>query len=225
MANNNVRGSVKRPVMEAAGDFLSKYRLVFLLIIGGLIIAALAIGGANYFIGQSNAKGIAAIEEISYTLGKAPAEDIETAVTDALAQLDNYTSGKGVVGTRANLLKAELFFRDKKYEDARAAWVNAAEAQKKAYTAPIAWYNAAVCSEELGDTASAISQYEKAIAFEDFALKTHAIFNLARIKDESADYEGAAGHYQTLSDTYPDDSWTKLAMSRLIMLRAEGKIQ
>jgi tetratricopeptide (TPR) repeat protein len=217
--------SAKRPISETVGDFLSKYRLLFLLIIGALIVAALAIGAANYFITQSNAKGIAAIDEISYTLGKASGEDVEAAVTAALVQLGDYTSGKGVVGTRANLLKADLLFRAKNYEEARSAWVRAAETQKKVYTAPISWYNAAVCSEELGDTASAISQYETAIAFDDFALKTHAIFNLARIKDESGDYTGASVQYQTLVDTYPDDSWANLAMSRLIALRAEGKIQ
>ena len=228
MANNNsrvVREMSKRPLPEAVGGFLGKYRLVFLIIIGALIAAALAIGLVSYFITQSNAKGIAAIEEISYKLGKTPSGEIGTAVEDALASLDEYTSAKGVVGTRANLLKAELFFRDKKYEDARSAWIAAAETQKKAYTAPVAWYNAAVCSEELGDTASAVSQYEAAIAFDDFALKTHAIFSLARIKDESGDYAGAAARYQELGDTYPDDSWTKLATSRLITLRAEGKIQ
>jgi tetratricopeptide (TPR) repeat protein len=228
MANNNSRDAhevSKRSLPEEVGGFLSKYRLVFLMIIGALIVAALAIGLVNYFITQSNAKGIAAIEEISYKLGKTPSGEIGTAVEEALASLDEYTSAKGVVGTRANLLKAELFFRDKKYEDARSAWLVAAETQKKAYTAPIAWYNAAVCSEELGDTAAAISQYETAIAFEDFALVTHAIFSLARIKDEAGDYTGAAEQYQKLSDTYPDDSWTKPATSRLIALRTEGKIQ
>jgi tetratricopeptide (TPR) repeat protein len=228
MANNNIRDareSAKRSIPEVVGNFLSKYRVLFLSIIGGFIVAALAIGFVSYFVTQSHAKGLAAIEEISYRLEKAPKEELETAVAEALTSLDKYTSGKSVVGTRANLLKAELLFRDKKYEDARTAWITAAETQKKSYTAPVAWYNAAVCSEELGDTASAISQYETAIAFDDFALKTHAIFSLARVKDESGDYAGAVAQYQTLGDTYPDDSWTKLATSRLIALRAEGKIQ
>jgi tetratricopeptide (TPR) repeat protein len=228
MANiniRNVREETKHSIPETVTGFLSKYRLLFLMIIGGLIAAALAIGLVSYFVTQSHAKGLAAIEEIAYRLEKTPKEELETAVAEALASLDNYTTGKSVVSTRANLLKAELYFRDKKYEDARSAWITAAETQKTVYTAPVAWYNAAVCSEELGDTASAISQYEAAIAFEDFALKTHAIFSLARIKDESADYAGAAVHYQELGDTYTDDSWAKLAKSRLIALRAEGKIQ
>jgi TolA-binding protein len=228
MANNNIRDvreEAKRSIPEVVGGFLSKYRVLLLLIIGGLIVAALAIGFVSYFVTQSHAKGLAAIEEISYRLEKTPKEELDAAVADAFTSLEKYTSGTSVVGTRANLLKAELYFRDKKYEDARSAWISAAEMQKKAYTAPIAWYNAAVCSEELGDTASAVSQYEAAIAFDDFALKTHAIFSLARIKDESGDYAGAAARYQELGDTYPDDSWTKLATSRLITLRAEGKIQ
>jgi tetratricopeptide (TPR) repeat protein len=76
----------------------------------------------------------------------------------------------------------------------------------------------------LGDTESAISQYEAAIGFNDFALKTHAIFSLGRINDESGNYVLASRQYQTLVDTYPSDSWTNLAQSRLIALRAEGKI-
>jgi tetratricopeptide (TPR) repeat protein len=215
----------KKSFAEAAGAFLGKYRILFLSVIGGLIVAALAIGIVNYIITKSHAKGLAAVEEIAYTLENTDADGLGAAVAVALASLEDYADGTSVVAVRANLLKADLFFRDKKYEDARIAWIAAAEAQKKAYTAPIGWYNAAVCSEELGDIESAAAYYEKAVTFENFALKTHTLFSLGRIKDESGDYTGAAEQYQKLQDTYPDDAWASLAMSRLIALRAEGKIQ
>ncbi|MDR3284281.1 MAG: tetratricopeptide repeat protein [Treponema sp.] len=215
----------KKSFSEAAGAFLGKYRIVILSAIGGLLVAALAIGIVNYVITQSHARGLEAVEEIAYTLENTEADKLDAAVTGALSSLEEYADGKSVVAVRANLLKADLFFRDKKYEEARVAWIAASEAQKKAYTAPTGWYNAAVCSEELGDIESAAAYYEKAAAFENFALKTHTLFSLGRIKDASGDYTGAAAQYQKLQDAYPDDSWTSLAISRLIALRAEGKIQ
>ena len=86
------------------------------------------------------------------------------------------------------------------------------------------WYNAAVCYEELGDTASAITYFQKAADTVGFGLASRALFNIGRIKDTAGDYEGAVTVYQQLNDAYPSDSWASLAMSRIIALRAEGKV-
>ena len=123
------------------------------------------------------------------------------------------------------MLEAELAFETKDYKRARAAWLAVVKAGKKSYTAPLAYYNAAVCSEELGDVDSAIQYYQKAGDFEDFLLVAHSLFSLGRVKETKQDFKGAAVVYQKIVDKYPSDKWSDLAKSRLIALKADGKTE
>jgi tetratricopeptide (TPR) repeat protein len=123
------------------------------------------------------------------------------------------------------MLKADLLYRDKKYLDASSAWVAAAEADLKAYTAPTCYLNAAVAAEEHDDRASAITYYEKAASYDDYPLLTRTLFNLGRVKDENSDFTGAAEAYRKLIDGHGDDSWANIAKSRLLQLQAEGKVE
>jgi tetratricopeptide (TPR) repeat protein len=150
---------------------------------------------------------------------------IDAAVTQALADLEAYTGGKGVIAVRANMLKAELLYRDKKYAEASSAWVAAAEADTKAYTAPTSYLNAGGAAEERDDRASAISYYEKVVSYGDYPLLTRALFNLGRVKDENSDFTGAAEAYRKLVDEHAEDSWANIAKSRLLQLQAEGKVE
>jgi tetratricopeptide (TPR) repeat protein len=204
--------------------FLIKYRIILLSVIGALFFAALVSGIVFAVTSSIHKKGLEALDNITTTL-TASSEEYEQAAIDALARLETLVTSGGIVGARANMLAAEIHFKDKNWTDARNAWLKAADLRKSSYLAPLALYNAAVCSEELGEPDAALQYFEKAAAARDFALKGHALFNAGRIKDAQGDYEGAAKSYTELTDTYADDSWANLAMSRLIALRAEGKIQ
>jgi tetratricopeptide (TPR) repeat protein len=203
--------------------FLLAHRAAILLLTGIIIIGAIG-AGVFFAVSESITKnGLEQLDEISLSLtgGDGYAGREET----ALSRLDALTAKKGIVGARANMLLAEIHFNGKRYADSRGAWLKAAECRPASYIAPLSWYNAAVCSEELEDADEAFAYYEKAGAQKDFALKTHALFNAGRVKDEKADYEGAGAKYQELNDNHAGDSLANLAMSRLITLRAEGKIQ
>ncbi|MDR3312352.1 MAG: hypothetical protein LBS64_04385 [Spirochaetaceae bacterium] len=207
---------------QAAGNVIIKHRMIFLAVIGALLVSAIAIGLVNWIGTRSRERGLSAVEDISWAVQKA--DSLDSAVQKALSDLDAWTGKKGIVGVRANMLKAELLFRDKKYDEARLSWNAAAEAEPKAYTAPLAWLNAGVASEELDDRDGAAGYYQKAAAYADFPLLTRTMFNLGRVLDEAEKYTEAAAQYQKLSDTYGDDPWASLAMSRILALRVEGKI-
>ena len=51
------------------------------------------------------------------------------------------------------------------------------------------------------------------------------MFSYGRILEAKADYAKAAAAYTELNDNFPSDSWAKLAKSRLISLKNEGKIE
>jgi TPR repeat-containing protein TP_0282 len=131
----------------------------------------------------------------------------------------------GVARTRAAMFAADIAFADKNWEESRTYWLMAAKAQSKAYTAPICFYNAAVCSEEAGDLDAAVSYFNTAAENKDFPLVPHALFNAGRIEESRGNYAQAAALYEKLNASHSGTDWANLGKSRIIALRASGKIQ
>ena len=141
-------------------------------------------------------------------------------LTDVLAIAD--ANAKNSVGIRAYMLAAEIQFANKDYANAAASWENAANANLKVYTAPLSFYNAAVCYEELGNYDAAIASLKKTIESDDFALKAKAIFNLGRLEETIGNYAAAADAYNDIVTNYPELEKFNLAKSRLIYLKEQG---
>ena len=156
-------------------------------------------------------------EEASLPAAKTEALEKITALADK--------NSSNIVGLRAQMAAADIYFSNENWSEARDAWLKAATIDEKAYTASVCYYNAAVCSEELNDTDSAITYYEKALAGEYCEFDTHILFSLGRLLESKSDFAGAAEKYNELKNSYPNDPWTDLAQSRLIALQSENKIQ
>lgn len=206
-----------------------------------VLLAVIVVSNVNV---SATKNGIEQIESITYALTKNSddssssgdselSEDEQKAKkeeeklarqTTALEQLSSLSSKSGIVGVRANMLVADIKFDQKKYDEARDAYVKAAEG-KKAYTRALNYFNAAVCSEELGDDDSAEKYYKAASDDSDFVLIDHALFSLGRVYEAKSDFENAKSAYEKLNDLHPATSWGQLAKSRLIALKADGKIQ
>ena len=219
----------KRTASDVLGDFILKNRKVLLGFCSLVVIAAIVVV-AVVAVGEKNAKtGLEKIDLISYELTNKSSDLDDAAIASrqdtALKALSGYTEKSGIVGVRANMLAAELYFQKKDYSAASSAWLSAAAKGKKSYTAPLAYFNAAVCFEELGDLDKAIENYKAASEAEDFFEVAHAKFSLARVQEAKQDYSAAAASYQSLVDDYPSDSWAKLAKSRIIELKNSGKAQ
>ena len=122
------------------------------------------------------------------------------------------------------MLCAELTFRQEKYEDSANYWKEVAAKAKKSYLAPLANFNLAVCYENLGNADAALENYKLAADNEEFVMRAHAIFSYGRILEVKGDYTAAAAAYNDLNDKFAGDNWAKLAKSRLISLKNEGKI-
>jgi len=59
----------------------------------------------------------------------------------------------------------------------------------------------------------------------DFPLASHARFSEARTYETLGDYKKASEAYTKLTANALGDAWTNLAETRLIALKAEGKIE
>lgn len=213
---------------EKIDSFVTKNRKTILITGLIVIIAAIVVCITVAVVDNLKIKNIAAVDAIEYSLTKDSSDIEDYAVTtrldEAITAVTPYLKKGGIAGVRANMLAADVYFQKKDYENSRTCWLAAAEKGKKVYTAAICYYNAAVCSEELNDLANAASYYETASKGEEFLLVTHCLFNIGRVKEAQNDAEGASEAYQKLVEKYPSDQWTSLAQSRIIALKAEGKI-
>ena len=209
--------------------FIEKNKKAFIAI---LIVLVCCLIGYIVFasVAKSNkAKNLQALDEISYELTSKSSDledsEIEARIATALEKAAPLAKKGGIAGARANMFCAELTFRQEKYEESANYWKDAAAKAKKSYIAPIAYFNLAVCYENLGKTDSALENYKLAADNKDFVMKTHAKFSYARILESKGDYAAASEAYKDLTDNFPSDSWANLAKSRLISLKNEGKIE
>ena len=208
--------------------FMTRHRKPIL--ITALLVVLAAIGVCVYvgIVDSQRKSALAQIDKIEYDytnkFDSLTEEEIVARQNSTLEALAPYTGKKGVVGVRANMLAADINFAKKDYVNSKDFWIAAAEADLKSYTSPICYYNAGVCYEETGDNQSASLYYQKAVDNEKFLLDARALMGIARTKENSGDYSGAAEIYQKLIDDYGTDDWTDLAQSRLLQLQIDGKV-
>ena len=214
---------------EKLDSFLTRNRKPMLTIALIVVVAVIVAAACVVITAKNTEKGLAKVDAITYALtqnASALEGDALTARQDeALKQLADYTGKGGIVGVRANMLAGDVYFQKQDYENAKTAWLKAAQAKKKAYTAPLCYYNAGVAAENLSDLDNALAYYQNAADAEGFLLADHALFSVGRVQEAKQDYKAAADAYNKLNDVHPNTSWAELAKTRLIALKANGSIE
>lgn len=225
MAENEVKDTASVKL----NSYIEKNRTCFVVVLAVVVVALIAfIIGVNV-TGKAKANALQAIDEITFTLtdgsGELEEAELNARRIDALDNLANYVNKGGIVGARANMLCAELTFQQKKYEDAASYWSAAASKAKKSYIAPLAYYNMAASYEQLNKLDDAAANYKLAADSEGFTLTTHAKFSYGRVLETQGKIAEAVAAYTELNDKYPNDTWAKLAKTRILTLKAEGKAE
>jgi TolA-binding protein len=84
----------------------------------------------------------------------------------------------------------------------------------------VALYNAATAAEERGDSLKALELYTRcAKEYEKtFPLMPRVYFAIGRIQESQKNNTEALAAYEKLVEKWPNDNWTKLARSRILML-------
>lgn len=218
----------KKTASEKFNAWLVKYRFVLLGIIGAIIVCAVVIGVIITVDESNREKGFAALDklETEYSEMLADTEMSSEGKADKVATFRDELAGltkKGAVGSRAYMMLADIEFNEKNYDAAIDAWLAAVDANEKAYTTPLAWYNIAIAYEEKNDIDNAIIYLLKTVDAENFPLKSRALFNAGRLEEERGRYTEAIDWYTQVNDDFAGDSWANFAMSRIITLESEGK--
>ena len=226
MVQKNVE---KKSLSENLGDFILRNLRVIFVFCGVLLLGAVCAVVVISVNDKTIEKGLGKIDLISYELTNKSYDLSETEIAarqdKAVSSLSELVGKSGIVGVRANMLSAEIYYQKKDFENARSAWLAAAQKGKNTYIAPIAFFNAASCSEELGNLDDAAAGYKSASEVEDFYEAAHALFSLGRVQEAKGDFVAAAASYQALVDKSPEDSWAKLAKNRLVSLKISGKVE
>lgn len=214
---------------EKIAAYVESRRIVLLAVLIVAVVAIAAYSILTAVLTKTAEKNLARIDMITYQLTQDSAslsdEELDGRRDDAMTRLAEFTGKGGIAGVRANMLAGEICYSQKKYEEAGRYWLSAAEKKRGAYTAPLAYFNAAVCAEESGDLDAAAEYYGKAVASRGFLQADHAEFSLGRVREAEGDFSAASESYRNVFDRTPDSSWGKLAKTRLIALEAEGKIE
>lgn len=226
MVQKNVE---KKSLSENLGDFILRNLRVIFVFCGVLLLGAVCAVVVISVNEKTIEKGLGKIDLISYELTNKSYDLSETEIAarqdKAVSSLSELVGKSGIVGVRANMLSAEIYYQKKDFENARSAWLAAAQKGKNTYIAPIALFNAASCSEELGNLDDAAAGYKSASEVKDFYEAAHALFSLGRVQEAKEDFVAAAASYQALVDKSPEDSWAKLAKNRLVSLKISGKVE
>lgn len=212
---------------KSVNAFLTKNKGILVAVCVVLVVVIAAWSVIATVSKSTTEKNLDAVEAVNYSLVKDSSlegDELAEKQNKALETLKEYQSKSGSAGVRANLLAADILFAQKKYKESKDAWIAAAKGGKS-YVSSIAYFNAAVCCEEVEDIDGAIANYENASKGEEFLFVTHALFSLGRVYEEKGDYKKACETYTKLFDKEPSDSWALLAKDRLITLKASGKIE
>ena len=208
---------------QRCGEFLNQNRKPIIIILGAicavvaitLIVSALTIRSA-----KNASEETEAIISKWTDLRNKNAEDM-AAKEDALAEeLEKQASVNGhtYAAFRAYTTLGEIYTIRKDWEKALDSYRKAGEALPKAYTAGIAYFNAAACADELQQYDKALELYTLSAECDDFPLKPRALFNIGRLEESLAHSDKAVEPYTKLTETYPDNDCALLAKSRIIAL-------
>lgn len=157
----------------------------------------------------------AALEDKSTPEAQAAMEELVTKLSDLAGK-----RAKSYATIKAQYLLGLVSYTNGEYAEARTHFEQAAKKGEGTYLASLSYYNAAVASEQLQDTAKALEYYQ--IVYDRYgdesAEAPKALFSIARLYEAENELRLARAVFQQLADEYPASEYAKLAKSRLLFL-------
>ena len=223
----HANGAENATFSQKVNDFLAKNRVVLVTVLAVLLCGFVITIAYITITGNKNEKAFISVDTVieNWETLKSSQDQSNLSVKedDMIATLKSVANANKntFAGERALNTIAEIYFSRKDWKNAQEQYIAAAKALPKGYTYGINYYNAAVCSDELGNQEDALAFYTKTIDVENFPLKSRAMFNIGRIQEQLSRKTDALATYEKMAEKYPDDQWTLLAKSRTITLQLQ----
>ena len=197
-----------------------KFWIVFLIL---LVVVAIGVGIFSTLSAKAKMNGANFLDSAVFNLMKAENslsdDELAAAQNKFLSEVKAFadSNGKNDNTVRAYMMVAQTYYKNEDWKNSLDAWVKAGDISKS-YLSGIAYYNAAVCYEQLADVTNAEKYYSLALENKEFELKPHAMFSLARLLENQGKTEQAIAEYKNILNSYSDSQWANLANSRLILI-------
>ena len=215
-------------ISDGVNEFVQKHRKLIFASAGLILLALIVFIAALSIADVLRDKAISAVEDFAgryETLRPSITEDYSAVdVEKLLGELQAFARrNSGYAGGKAWSLMGSIYGETKDWPAAEAAWVSMANAAKKTYLVPLAFFNAAAAAEEQGKTEEAIAHYSASLtAAIDFSNAPRAQFAIGRLRESQGDTAAAIEAYRAVISDWPyDRAWPSLARSRIIALEAE----
>jgi tetratricopeptide (TPR) repeat protein len=219
----------KTPYVRFA-EFLRKYRLAVLIVVGAGLLVVLGVGIGTAISSAALKASTARLEKLDADfqayMGEQDAAKKADLEKGLLGSVDAVLKKgqRSFAGQKALSYRARIAESKKDWAPAEKDWLAIVAAAPDSYLAPVALQGAAVAAEEQGAADRAAEDYKKLI--DKYGSKAvgiaHAHFALGRLAEQSKDYASAMVSYQKIVSTWPDSDWTKLATDRIIFLKSRG---
>ncbi len=206
---------------------LLKDKKKYFILAGVVAIILLAgVGVVEYFQRQKEDASVVLSEEIQKAFSSyiGAAEDDKASAEESLTALiaEAKSDFPGMYAElRALNTEALVYSSKEEYTEAAAAYTAIADQFSDSYIAAVSLINASAMMEEAGDNSAAVSLLERVLSeYKEISADIpEVLFNLGRLS-ESSDSEKAMAYYEQVSSEYSSSSWTNLAKSRIIALKA-----
>ncbi|MBO7429939.1 MAG: tetratricopeptide repeat protein [Spirochaetia bacterium] len=213
--------------------FITKYAKPAGIFFMGVLVLFVIVQIFNYANARKIEKATMAIEDIQNRYAEASEADTsENPSIDAyksyITELDGVIAKypKEYAGRRALIIKGDIYFRFKDYDNAAEAYKKFAADYPKSYDAPIAIFNTGVCYESTGKTKEAEAEYLKIYNNYkgSYALMPKLIFSLGRLAEADKRYAEAEKYYNQISEEYSGSNYSLYAQDRIILMHAQGQL-
>lgn len=211
-------------------DFLRKYRVVVLAILGLAVAAVVAVAVVTAVRDSQLKASTLGLEKLDADYSTLSSEQDDSKKADLqktfLASADKVIAQwKGqYAAQKALVYKAKIAETAKDWASAEKDWQDIISMAPNSYLAPVALQGAAVAAEEGGAADRALADYKKLV--DKYATQSigipHAYFSIGRLSEASKDYTAAMAAYQKIVSSWPESDWTKLATDRIIFLKSSG---
>ena len=225
----NTHSATEKTTAEKIADVIKANSKLLILLAAAVFVLLVLIGVYDTISSNRNEKALIHAENIEDVyrqwINSAEAdresvsEELQTLIDTALEKYDGTYAAM-----RANYTKGLISAEEEKWEDSILAFQKVAEEFPKTYLAPAALFNAASIADQSGDPEKALALYESVIStFSNVSTDVpETLFNIARLNEELGNADDALENYQRIIDEYSSSSWTNIAKSRIISIKANS---
>lgn len=228
MQNESEKPVTGATLNERINEFVQKHRKPIFILTGLIMLSLIAFIASLSIADMMGGRSISAVEEFGSryeALRPSITEEYSSVdVAELVAEIERFAAGKkGYAGGKAWSIIGNIHSDRKDWPAAEAAWVSAANAAKKTYMVPLAYFNAGVAAEEQGKAEAAIEFYSSSLAYSaDFPAAPRAQFAIGRLRESLNDRAAAIEAYRAVISGWSYDRiWSSLARSRIVALEVE----